>query len=105
MALQVSPIGAYNQSLPALNAAPSSNSSPVGGSAYSPDSYQGGGYGYAPSSSGLSIGRMAAWGGGIFAALKWLRPVFSSPSGWLTVGIAAVGWFAGDKLYHMVTGK
>ena len=54
---------------------------------------------------GLTIGRMAAWAGGIFAALKFLRPVFASPSGWLTVAIAGLGWLAGEKLWQFVTGN
>lgn len=102
MAMQVSSVGNY-----ATNYAPVASGNtpqpPAGGAAFGQDSYQPASYQSA--GSGLNIGRMAAWGGGIFAALKWLRPVFSSPSGWLTLGIAGVGWFAGEKLYQMITGK
>lgn len=94
----ISPVGSY---VAAPRAVAASND-PVGGG-YSADSYTASSYG--STGSGLSVGRMAAWGGGVFAALKWLRPVFASSSGWLTVGIAGLGFLVGDKLYHMVSGK
>ena len=111
MSMQVSTVGNYGTSFATANGGVSGLSQPTvaatGGSAggYGYDQYQPAPAGYQGQGGGMSIGRAAAWGGGIFAALKWLRPVFSTPSGWVTLGIGLGGWLVGEKVYQFITGR
>jgi hypothetical protein len=106
MSMNVAAVGSYSSSLSSANrpvGLPTAANGGAGVTPYAYDQYQPA-PGQLGTSSGLTIGRAAAWGGGIFSALKWLRPVFSSPSGWLTLGVGLAGWFVGEKVYKMLTG-
>jgi hypothetical protein len=51
------------------------------------------------------IGRWAAWGGGAFAAFKWVRPLFQNPTGLGLAALLGAGAFVGNKVYNWITQK
>lgn len=61
--------------------------------------------GAAAAGGGLSLGRLASWAGGAFAAWKYVLPMISrSPGGMLVAGVAGAGALAGNFIYNKLTG-
>ncbi|MFP5503003.1 MAG: hypothetical protein ACLGIN_10975 [Candidatus Sericytochromatia bacterium] len=101
--MSIAPVGSYTPRFrPQTQApAPQPYAAPQ---APQPQVQTGGNY-YQPSGGGLSLGRMASWAAGGFAAARYVLPMLGRGlPGLVTLGVVGAGAFGGNWVYNKLAG-